>query len=151
MAASGEKLVATATAFARNDTAGTTTSTGYTGTLATAGSCGTAFVAPPSGKVTIHSQVSAYASATNLEVKTAFWVGTGSSVGSGTEVYAANDNDQSMVQTGGGTATNVASMAGWAEVSGLTPGNTYNCQLRHRVNGGIGTWLYRKIKVIPDV
>lgn len=147
MAASGEKLVATATAFNRNDTSGTTTSTSFTGSLTTAGSCGVAFVAPPSGIVMLHSHVSGYPSANNLETKTAFWVGTGASVGSGTEFYAAGDNDQTMVQV---TSSGVVySSAGWAYVTGLTPGNTYNAQLRHRVNSGTGTWLYRKIAVVP--
>lgn len=149
MAASGEKLVATATAYARVDTSGTTTSGSYTGTLTGAASCGTAFVAPPSGKVTILFATAAYPSGANFETKTTVWVGTGSTVGAGTETLPANDNNMILFQS---TATGIVyRTSSFAEVSGLTAGNTYNVQLRHKVSAGTGTFLYRTVKVLPDV
>lgn len=144
MAASGEKVVATAAAFARNTVTGSTTSTGYIVTLPTAGTCGVAFVAPPSGKVTILYGTAGFNSGAN-DNKTAVRVGTGATVGSGTEVYAASDND--MILFTGAATYGIGRMT---EVSGLTPGDTYNACMAHRVGAGTGSFLFRTIKVIPD-
>lgn len=145
MAASGDHLVATATAFARNTTTGSTTSTTYITALPTAGTCGVAFVAPPSGKVTIHFHTAGFNSGAN-DSKTAVRVGTTGTVGAGTEVYAATDNDM-ILFTGAATY----GIGAFTEVSGLIAGNTYNACMAHRTSAGTGSWLFRTIKVIPDV
>jgi hypothetical protein len=145
MAASGEKVVATATAFARVTTTGSTTSTSYITALPTAGACGVAFVAPPSGKVTILYGTAGFNSAAN-DNKTAVRVGTGATVGGGTSVYAATDND--MILFTGSATYGIGRVT---EVSGLTAGDTYNAAMAHRVSAGTGSFLFRTIKVIPDV
>lgn len=144
MALSGERLVARQTAFARNTVTGSTTSTGYIVTLPTAGTCGVAFVAPPSGKVTVLFHTAGFNSGAN-DNKTAIRVGTGSTVGSGTEVYAATDNDMILF-----TGASTYGTGAFTEISGLTPGNTFNACMAHRVGAGTGSFLFRSIKVIPD-
>jgi hypothetical protein len=149
MAAAGDKLVAVATAFNRVDASSTTTNTSYTGTLTGGGAAGVAFIAPPTGKVTILFGTAGFNDGNGRENKTAVRVGTGSTVGAGTQVYAPNDNDMILVLT---TAdTNTYGLSSFAEVSGLTAGGTYNVQVQHKVNAGTGTWLYKRVKVIPDL
>jgi hypothetical protein len=148
MALSGERVVAMQTTFSRNLTDGNTGSTGYIVALTTAGTCGVAFVAPPSGKVTVLFGTASYNGNANVDNKTAIRVGTSSTVGGGTEVYAATDNDMILTNVGANIATR---QSGFAEISGLTAGNTYNACMAHRVSAGTGHWLFRSIKVIPDV
>jgi hypothetical protein len=146
MALSGDHVVARQTRSARQDVTGSITSTGYTGTMASGSAPpGIDFVAPPSGKVTIHYAVAGFNSAV-ADNKTAVRVGTGATVGAGTQVYAPNDNDMILFT---GTAT--YRMAAFTEVTGLTPGNTYNVQMQHKVSGGTGSFLYRLVKVCPDI
>jgi hypothetical protein len=145
MAASGERLVATATRFNRVDASGSTTSTGYTSTLSAGGKCGIDFVAPPSGIVTVLFKAVGFNSGAN-ENKTAIRVGQGATVDAGTQVYAPNDND--MILSG---IANVYGIPGWAHVPSLVAGDTYNVCLYHKVSAGTGTYLYRMVKVLPDV
>jgi hypothetical protein len=121
----------------------TTTSTSYgagTGTT-----CGIDFVAPPSGKVTILFGTAGFNSGAN-DNKTSVRVGTDATVGAGTQVYAANDND--MILFTGSVTYRITS---FAEVTGLTAGNTYNVQMQHRVSAGTGSFPFRWVKVIPDL
>lgn len=148
MAASGDKLIATATAHARNTTAGSTTSASYVTNLTTAGECGVAFVAPPTGKVTVLFHTAGFntgggAAADN---KTAVRIGLGSTVGGGTSFYAATDNDMILYT---GTAT--YGIGAFVEITGLTPGDTYNACMAHKTSAGTGSFTFRSIKVIPDL
>lgn len=145
MAASGDKLIAFATAHARNTTTGTTTSTSYITALTTAAECGVAFVAPPSGKVTVHFHTAGFNSGAN-DNKTAVRVGLGSTVGGGTSFYAATDNDM-ILYTGAATY----GIGSFVEISGLTAGDTYNACMAHRVSAGTGSFVFRSLKVIPDL
>lgn len=147
MSLSGERLVATQTVKASNATDGNTTSTGYIVALTTAGVCGVAFVAPPSGKVTVLFATASYNPSANVDNKTAVRVGQTNVIGGGTEVYAATDNDMILTNVAANLATR---HTGFAEISGLTPGNTYNACMAHRVSAGTGHFLFRSIKVIPD-
>lgn len=147
MALSGERLVATQTTSARNNTDGNTSSTGYIVALAVASTCGVAFVAPPSGKVTVHFATASYNSSANVDNKTAVRIGQTGVVGGGTEFYAATDNDMILTNVAANVATR---QGGFAEITGLTPGNTYNACMAHRVSAGNGHFLFRFIKVIPD-
>ena len=147
MALSGERLVATQSGKATNGTDGNTTSTGYVVNLTTAGTCGVAFVAPPSGKVTVLFSTASYNPSANVDNKTAVRVGTSNTIGGGTEVYAASDNDMILTNVAANLATR---HTGFAEISGLTAGNTYNACMAHRVSAGTGHFLFRSIKVIPD-
>lgn len=132
----------------RVDTQGTTGSTAYTGTLTGASVCGIDFVAPASGTVTIYFATAGFntGGGAGAENKTSIRVGTGSVVGAGTQVWAPNDTD--MILHVGEAAYG---FAGYASVPSLTPGVTYNVQLHHKVSAGVGSWLYRRVKVFPDV
>jgi hypothetical protein len=147
MALSGERLVATQTQKATNNTDGNTASTSYLTNLATASFCGVAFVAPPSGKVTVLFATASYNPSANVDNKTAVQVAAGAVVGSGTVFYAASDNDMILTNVAANLATRQSS---FMEVSGLTPGSTYNACMAHKVSAGTGHWLFRTIKVIPD-
>lgn len=145
MASAGDLVVAMASTFARVTTTGSTTSTAYITALPTAGTCGVAFVAPPTGKVTIYYATAGFNSGAN-DNKTAVRVGTGATVGAGTEVYAATDNDMILF-----TGSVTYGIGAFTEVSSLTAGSTYNACMAHRVSAGTGSYLFRRIKVIPDV
>lgn len=146
MALSGDHVVATATAAAKQSGNVSTTSTSYVaGTAGTGTALGVAFVAPPSGSVTILFHAAGFNSGAN-DVKTAVRVGTGATLGAGTQVYAPSDDD--MILHNGTVAQAKGS---FAHVSGLTAGNTFNVQMQHRVGAGTGTFPFRSIKVIPDI
>jgi hypothetical protein len=105
--------------------------------------CGTAFIAPSSGMVTIFwgSEISnsiAGFTLASIEVR------RGSVVDSGDGVLAASDantvrNDNTLA---------VRSTA-FHTLPGLTPGGSYNVTLKYRVGGGTGTFDRRKIVVMP--
>jgi hypothetical protein len=100
--------------------------------------------------VTIHYATAGFGSAAS-EQKTAVRIGTGSTVGSGTEFYAADDKDMIVFNnTGTGTTANTYGIGRVTEISGLTVGAVYNVQMRHKVTAGTGSWLYRVVKVVPD-
>jgi hypothetical protein len=105
--------------------------------------CGHTFVAPPSGIVMIHYQDTAHASAAAAFALSCPQVRQGNTVGVGTIVYAANDNDALQV-------TDVLDMHFGATliVTGLTGGTTYNVEFLHRSNG-TGTFSRRKIVSDP--
>jgi hypothetical protein len=146
MAASGDTLIATATAASKNQTTGSTTSVGtYVTSLTTAGTCGVAFVAPPTGKVTVLFHTAGFGSGTG-DMKTAIRIGTGSTVGGGTQYYAATDEDMILF-----TGTAVYGIGSFMEVTGLTAGDTYNACMAHNTSAGTASFLRRSIKVIPDL
>lgn len=126
-------------------TARTTTSTSYTTTLSPAQICGVAFVAPPSGKVTIEWGAGVQnGTAPNLAV-CSFAIREGSTVGSGTSFQASDDGravtSQAFVRAGASST-----------VTGLTPGSTYNVALEHRVaSAGTGTFSNRSVLVRPEL
>ena len=133
------------TKFNRANTVGSATNTSYTATLTGGGvAAGTSFTAPLSGKVTIHFATAGFNSGAN-DNKTAVRVGTGATPGGGSTIYAATDDDM-ILFTGAATY----GIAGFTEVSGLTPGTVYNAQMQHRVSGGTGSWLFKRIKVVPN-
>lgn len=142
------KIAASATRSDREDVVGSITSTTYTGTMASGSAPpGIDFVAPPSGKVTILFGTAGF-NAANNDNKTAVRVGTGSTVGAGTEFYAATDSDMILYNA---RSTEAYRLTSFAEVTGLTPGNTYNVQMQHKVSAGTGSFLFRFVKVIPDL
>jgi hypothetical protein len=139
-------MVSLVTKSNRQDSVGSITSTSYTGTMASgAAPPGIDFVAPPSGKVTIEYTTAGFNSGAN-DNKTAVRVGTGATVGSGTQVYAASDSDM-ILYTGAATYR----IGTFTEVTGLTPGSIYNVQMQHKVSAGTGSFLFRFVKVIPDL
>lgn len=146
MAAAGDKLIAVASVSNRQNTDGSTTSTSYTATLSGGTAAGVAFVAPPTGKVTILFATAGYNSGLN-DNKSAVQVREGASVGSGTIVYAATDDDMILHRV----SSDAYRLMNFTEVSGLTAGNSYNAQMLHKVSAGTGNFLFKFIKVIPDL
>lgn len=125
-------------------TSRTTTSTAYTTTLTAATICGVSFVAPPSGKVKIFWNAEASNSGASFSL-TSPQVATGSTVGSGTVILAADDA-RTINVTGTTTDRHGASTT----CTGLTAGSTYNVALYHRVGSGTGTFLRREVIVSPS-
>lgn len=128
MALTGDKLVAYSAPSDQQNTAGTTSSTTYTATLAGGTTCGITFVAPPSGIVDIHN-TAAVGPGSTVYAFCDFEVRQGGVIGSGTVFRAATDTtairhaDPNFVR-----ATAVT------PVVGLTPGSTYNARQLFRIN-----------------
>lgn len=133
------------TVSAVDDTARTTTSTSYTSVLSPAGICGTAFVAPASGKVLVHIGVDSDNNGAGFSAST-FQIRTGTVVGSGTIFTAAADN-RSVFETG----TDGQNWGKTFLVTGLTAGADYNAEFLHRVNTGTGTYARRNLIVQPAI
>lgn len=141
-------LSPTAVTSVAKDTAtteGTTTSTTFTNTLTTTGIRGTTFIAPPSGKVQIQGQCSTYISGTassylSIEVR------TGGTIGSGGITLASDENTASATLV---ATANTSRHAVIANVTGLTPGTTYNACLTYRVSGSTGNYARRYLVVNP--
>lgn len=121
----------------------TNTSFGVTTTGGTYNTCGVAFVAGTSGKAVIlygaNLDNSGAAAATNV----APHVRTGTTIGSGTDVFAAVLNN--CVRNIG---TDDRTYGNNLTLTGLTPGSDYNVRLEHRVSGGTGTVQYRHVTVL---
>lgn len=126
----------------------TTTSAAYANLTNLAG---VAFVAPPSGNVSL-----LYAS--NLMNLTAGggasitpWVGTDSVVGSGTQVLAASDINAVRFDATPSAAFQVKG-ASHIRLTGLTPGRDYNLSMRGRrfASGGTASFALIDTLVIPE-
>lgn len=121
-------------------TSGTTTSTAFTATLTGGTACGVAFTAPPSGKVFVMNTMQVGPSG-GLALSTVR-VRTGSSIGSGTDVVAASDDNTVLCGSDmRGTSTTL--------VTGLTAGSSYNVQQLFRVTAGTGTFQRKTLVVKP--
>lgn len=142
-----ESQVSTASVTNADTTARTTTSTSYTTTLSPANICGVAFVAPTSGSVMLCWKAEQAAGTGSAGSYTAGEVRQGTTVGAGTLVYTASDNDALSC------LDSVASMFHHAGIThlltGLTPGANYNVSLAHRMTTGTGTFQRREVDVIP--
>lgn len=128
----------------RQNTVGTTTSGAATNTTLTgagATACSLTFVAPLSGKVDIinTAQVSNSGAAITL---CGFEVRTGAVVGSGT-VFLASSIPNALYSSANTRASVVT------EVSGLTPGATYNVQQTFFVTGNTGSYENKTLAVRP--
>lgn len=133
-----------ATVSSTQNTSGSTTSTTYTATLTGGTACGTAFVAPPSGKVIVHNSGFIDNSSTGRSYMT-FRIRTGGTVGSGTDVVAAvDDNAVTCLGTDDLTAGRAI------HVTGLTPGTTYNCQQLFKASAGTtASFSWKHLIVAP--
>lgn len=117
-----------------------TLSTSY---VTTAISLGTAFVAPASGEVTCLIRAS-IAPAAGASAWMSVRVGTGTTVGSGTVIQAASDSYALML-----AVTGSADMGTSFELTGLTPGLSYNVELQHRTSTGTSFWSRREVIILP--
>jgi hypothetical protein len=117
-----------------------TTSTTY---VALAGDPGIAFTAPTSGRVMISIGGALTGSAADTFSMMGFQVRTGNVIGSGTIVYAANNND--VVSNEGGSDMSASKVT---LVSGLTAAASYNVQVLYKVLSGTGTAFFARRDVI---
>ena len=117
------------------------------GTGSTSGTyvdCGTAFMAPTTGRVLVilSGEIS---NASGATTRMAPVVREGPVIGSGALIVPANDVNS--VTNQGSTAILTAQVA---LIENLSPGETYNVRLEHRVSGGTGTLRNRRVVVIPS-
>lgn len=122
---------------------------GITTTAGTYFQVGVAFTAPTSGAVDLDFRGQILNSvATNVTFISPV-VRTGSTIGSGTTVLAANDG---RAMCCGITSANPGQsfVGAFCSVTGLTPGSAYNVQLEHRVNAGTGRTLLGEVRVSPQ-
>lgn len=118
---------------------------GFTNTSWNKGSntCGVTFVAGTSGKVRVDWSARMETN-TGDGVLVSVEVRTGSSIGSGSVVASASDDF--AIETAGVAAGN-NQQSQFRLVAGLTPGNTYNACLVHRVTAGNADIFARRIMV----
>jgi hypothetical protein len=128
-----------------DSTSRTTTSTSYTTTLSPANICGTSFVAPPSGKVSIEFSSAVSNSGANTTL-CAPGIQEGSTVGSGASFQAADDARSIWVNGTSGPRIGASML-----VTGLTAGSVYNVALFQRVTAGTGTYQAREVTVYPQL
>lgn len=109
--------------------------------------CGLAFRAPNSGTVIMHYTARM---SNNVDGNVCLMtpvVRTGSVVGSGSSVLAANDENAVRIQSA--NAGGQSRSGSHVLVEGLTPGDQYNVRLEHRVGANTGTIAHRRVTVVP--
>lgn len=127
---------------------GTTTSSTYVNSLTTTGIRGVAFTACPSGGAKIDWSCSANNSVANSYTATSVEVRTGAVVGSGTVVLATNSDTETTFQSSAASAQ--GQHTGFANVTGLTAGASYNACITYKIiTSGTGTFNRRRISVEP--
>jgi hypothetical protein len=138
----------TPTVQAAPGNSGAVTSSIYTESrtgVAVANEAGVSFTAPASGKVKITWACGITAPAAGAFALASWVIRTGTTIGSGTVVQAADDTV--VCQNTGVTAEN--SYMNFFLLSGLTAGSSYNVRMAYRVSGGSGTFNRPKILVEP--
>jgi hypothetical protein len=127
------------------NTSGTTTSTSFTPTLTGGTTCSFTFVAPPSGIIIVHNTTNLSNTLTS-GVLMSFEIRIGAVIGSGTVFQAADDQNtnQSSGVAGVGNRATVST-----PVTGLTAGATYNIRQMFRVSAGTGTFISKRLTVVP--
>lgn len=128
-------------------TLGTTTSTTYTATLTTGTACSTTFTAPASGKVEIKNILESFNSGAGF-TKCTIEVRLGAVVGSGTVFLAASD-DEAHGSTGAASTSGRYGVSTF--LTGLTPNTVYNVRQMFRVQSGTGSFLRKRLLVVPTV
>lgn len=131
--------------------------TGFTSTTYIAGAVtvGQAFTAPTSGRVLVLWHARFESNTNNARSSVTVEVRTGDTLGAGTVVSAATDNNALETdQSANAAATNgfeTRTQAGmWRVVDGLTAGSAYNAVMLHRMqSAGNGDVMERSLAVIP--
>lgn len=106
--------------------------------------CGVAFVAPFTGRVMIDYAADMDNDTAIASTNVSPVVREGATVGSGSTVLAAN-----LSTSVRNTGTDDRRFGAALMLDGLTPGDTYNVRLEHRVSGGVGTIEFRRVSVAP--
>ncbi len=129
------------------NTSGTTTSSTYTATLTGGTACGLTFVAPRSGKVLVTTTADIRNSTTGRSY-CSWIIKTGATIGSGTTFLDGGDNAAASVVGTSGVMSEKT-----YEVTGLTPGSTYNVrqQFRNNAGGQTGTFERKSLVVQPVI
>jgi hypothetical protein len=135
--------VLTSTPVTQSSSVAATVSTSSTTYVALSGDPGLAFTAPTSGRVIISIGGALTGSAADTFAMMGFQVRTGAVVGSGTIVYAVNNND--VVSNEGGDDMSASKVT---LVSGLTAGGSYNVQVLYKMLSGSGTAFFARRDVI---
>lgn len=120
------------------------------GTASTGGTyvdCAVVFTAPTTGRVLLAYASTLLNSSTNTTAITPV-VREGGTVGSGAEVVGADDDNRISMRDAGGSPNDQRAGV-HLTVTGLTPGNTYNARLEHKVSGSTGTASRRSITATP--
>lgn len=112
---------------------------------------GVVFVAPESGCVTLFYAASLSNNTAAGGASLTPWVGTGGTIGAGTQVLAAADANACRFD-GTPAATFSVKCAGHIRVTGLTPGATYNLSMRGRrfASGGTASFNLIDTLVVPE-
>lgn len=129
-------------------TASTNSTTSYANLTNLAG---VAFVAPPSGNVSLFYAATLLNNTIGGGASLTPWIGTDSIVGSGTQVLAAADSNAARFD-GTPSATFQVKVANHIRVTGLIPGRDYNLSMRGRrfASGGTATFTLIDTMVIPE-
>lgn len=106
--------------------------------------CGTTFVVPTTGRVKIDYAGELDNDTGSASTNVAPVVRTGGTVGSGTEIVAAD-----LANAIRNIGTDSRRYGAHILVEGLVAGDTYNVRLEHRVSGGIATVQFRNVTVVP--
>lgn len=122
----------------------THTTYGIGSTSGTYVDCGTAFMAPTTGRVLVI--LSGQIVNSGATTRMAPVVREGPVIGSGAVIVPANDVNSITNQ--GNNADILAAQV--ALIENLSPGEVYNVRLEHRVSGGTGTLRNRRVVVIPS-
>ena len=118
------------------------------GTASTSGTytdCGTAFMAPTTGRVLVILSAQIRNNAINT-TRMAPVIREGPVIGSGAVIVPAHDVNS--ISNQGNNDFILASQV--ALIENLSPGEVYNVRLEHRVSDGTGTLLNRRVVVIPS-
>jgi hypothetical protein len=121
----------------------TNTTFGVATTGGTYADCGVAFVAPTTGRVKIDWSAQLDNGTAGIAAIVAPVVRTGGTVGSGTVIHAASLDE--MLQVVGTSAHRNGTAI---LVESLTPGDTYNVRLEHRVGSASTGTAQRRIVIV---
>jgi hypothetical protein len=138
------RIDATPAAVTATDAGSVSTTSATYVTLA--GDPGVAFTAPASGRVMVHVAGAFDNTLSDTFGMMAFQIRTGTTVGAGTIVVAASDNDSA-----GTAGTNDTSFGRSVLVSSLIAGSSYNVQILYKRFSGTGTSFFarRSVLVVP--
>lgn len=111
------------------------------------GNPGHSFVAPASGSVLVSIKAALVGVGAGSVAAMSFKIGTGATIGGGTVVFAAADDNRIASDAAG----NAIECGAATLVTGLTPGDTYNAQALYKRSGGTGNvgFSRRRINIIP--
>jgi hypothetical protein len=129
---------------------GTTTNTSFITALSGGtASWGVAFVAPPSGRVTVTCKAAAFNDTANSYAVLDFQVRLGSTVNAGTIFRNVSEDTAGVIRSG--TANQQGTIVASDLISGLTPGVVYNVTLGyHAAVSGTAAFNRRQVIVLPQ-